>query len=345
MDNKQLAILSNPLNRILNLIEDQQIFFKDIHSILTIDLKKASIDNSKELKKQTVLLQDIKDLLKDQIQQKETSKSEKSSKIKMPSMIGGVGVGLAIVTMAAALVVAAGLFSIIPVVSPMQLLTALAIGALFVILTPIFVEISEALNGGGLMKRLIGRVSGVGTGKIESTSAVAMAMITMAAGVTATSLIFQLIQPISFAQFATAALIGLALVPIAYAYSIVLSSLEKANVQLNASGVKKLGMSIVALGIMAAGIALVATIWNSFMPDNFIKLPDIEWILKASILMLVFSYSFSTIAKAVKGMTIKDMIFTGLALPLLAGGIAAVAFMFSYLDQVGAYVAPPVEYA
>lgn len=407
MDNKQLAILSNPLNRILNLIEDQQIFFKDIHSILKIDLKKASIDNSKELKKQTVLLQDIKDLLKDQIQQKETSKSEKSSKIKMPSMMGGVGVGLAIVTMAAALVVAAGLFSIIPVVSPIQLLTALAIGAIFVILTPIFVDISKSLNkiklsngkqpsGNGIkdMWQIMGAslVTMVGisaavamsswalqmimpitmekagtailisvmmfglsisfiniinafrNGKIKpdangvkTIGMVGIAMVSLSVAVALSSWALQMIIPVDPEKLYTAFLIGITMIPISFAFALIVKSLKKTT------NLKQIALAAAAIPLIAVGLSLAAHVFNYMLPDTY-KAPPTEWILLAGFTVAVFALSFYLTAKAVQGLDFKQLVFAAGAIPLIAIAVVGVALIFSYLDNVGAYITPPIDW-
>ena len=90
-----MKILLAPLTKIANLIEDQKEMVKEVHAFLTVDLKKVTVDNSKELKKQTILLTDIRDLLKEQIKQKQSEQSGKAPKIKLPGIIGGIGVGLA----------------------------------------------------------------------------------------------------------------------------------------------------------------------------------------------------------------------------------------------------------
>lgn len=339
-----------PLQKIALLTEHQTEKLAEMHAVLTIDLKKASIDNAKELKKQTTLLTDIRDLIKQQIQQKEDQKSGGGSggKIKMPSIMGAVGVGFAIVTMAAAIVAAAGIFSVMPQVAASQLLTALAIGAVFIILAPVFVDISEALRGGGLVSRIIGRKMGVSTGSIKDmlrdTGGTALAMIGMALGLTATSWIFMAIKPISFAQFATATLIGLAFIPISFAFVLIVKGLQRAKIGMDKEGFKKLGMVTISMAAIALGLATVAHIWNLTMPKNFIALPDVTWILKAGLIIWIFSAGFSKILKAVKGASLKDMSFATLALPLLAISLVGVAWIFQYFSEVSDWVTPPLEW-
>lgn len=343
-----MQILLAPLIRLVKITEDQNVLVNEMHSVLTVDLKKASVDNAKELKTQTALLTDIRDLIKEQIKQKEEQKSGSSTKIKMPGILGAVGIGFAIVTMAAALVAAAGIFSMMPAVSPMQMLTAIAIGALFIILTPMFVEISKSLRGGGLVNRIIGKMQGVGGGTIKDmlkqTGGTALAMIAMAIGVTGTSVIFQFIQPITMAQFVTAALIGIAFIPLSIAFRQIILGLKKAGIGMDAKGFKKLGMATLSMAAIALGLAIVARIWNATMPDNFVKLPDFGWILKAGLIIFIFSAGFSKILKTIKGASIKDMIFATLALPLLAISLVGVAFIFQHFNQVGEFISPPVEW-
>ena len=345
-----MQILLAPLVRLTKLMEDQNVMVKDMHAILTVDLKKASVDNAKELKKQTTLLTDIRELIKQQIQQKEDQKSSGGSggKIKMPSILGAVGAGFAIVTMAAALVAAAGIFSIMPQVSAAQILTAIAIGAVFIILTPMFVDISEALKGGGMINRIIGKKMGVSTGSIKDmlrdTGGTALAMIAMSLGIAATSWIFTAIKPITLAQFATATLIGIAFIPISFAFGQIVKGLQRAKIGMDKEGFKRLGMVTLSMAAIALGLATVAHIWNLTMPKNFIALPDVTWILKAGLIIWIFSAGFSKILKAVKGASLKDMLFATAALPLLAISLVGVAWIFQYFSEVSEWVAPPVEW-
>jgi hypothetical protein len=343
-----MKILLAPLTKIANLIEDQKEMVKEVHAFLTVDLKKVTVDNSKELKKQTILLTDIRDLLKEQIKQKQSEQSGKAPKIKLPGIIGGIGVGLAIVTMAAALVAAAGIFTLMPSVSASQILTALAIGAVFVILTPMFVDIQESLRGGGVISRLIGRAGGVGVGStkemLKGTGGVALAMISMALGVMASSFILSAIKPITFTQFATATLIGFAFIPLSFAFAQIIKGLQRARVGMDAKGFKRLGMVTLSMTAMALGIAMVARIWNFTMPDEFVKLPSLGWTLKAGLLIWIFSAGFSKILKTIKGVSVKDMVFATLALPLLAISLVGVAWIFQYFSEVSQWVAPPIEW-
>ena len=89
---KDTALLLNPLQRIAAVAEANSTFVSQIHAVLTVDLKKAAVETHKELKKQTAILGDIRELIK------ELKDKEKGGKggVKMPSMAGAVAGGFVI---------------------------------------------------------------------------------------------------------------------------------------------------------------------------------------------------------------------------------------------------------
>ena len=80
---------------------------------------------------------DIKGLLKEQSKDK-GSKAGGGGGFKMPSAMQALGAGLVIVSIAAGLVAAAGIFMLMPAINPMQLVSALLIAAVFLALAPVF---------------------------------------------------------------------------------------------------------------------------------------------------------------------------------------------------------------
>lgn len=410
-----MKLLIAPLVKLGNLIEEEKKTIDEIHTVLKVDLKKASTETHKELKQHTVLLGEIRDLLKQQNAQK-GEKSSGGPKIKLPGVMSGIGAGLAIITMAAALVAAAGIFSLMPSVSPAQLLTAIAIGAVFVILAPIFTSISESLRGGGLYERVVGKVVGASSGitgtkeLLENVGGTGLAMVSMAIGVTAAAAIFKLMTQPSVAQIATAFLIGIAMIPIAISFANFYLAMTKRGIGLNKKGLKVIGFTTLAmvsaalaivgvakifellpatqnapdvgwtlktgfalfvftipfvkimkvikgrslkditfaalaLPVLAAAIAGIAFLTSKFGGDiTYENAPPVEWVLKVGLALFVFSLPFMMAMKAIKGAKIKDVIFGALALPLLAGAIFGVAWIFNYLSEVGSYNAPPVEW-
>ena len=124
---KDTALLLNPLQRIAAVAEANSNLVSQMHAVLTVDLKKAAIETHKELKKQTAILGDIRELIKVSIDEKKGAKGG----VKMPSMLGAISGGFAIVVMAGALVMASGLLGIMATPSAGQLITAIAIGFVF----------------------------------------------------------------------------------------------------------------------------------------------------------------------------------------------------------------------
>jgi len=342
-----MKILLAPLQRLANLIEEQNKQISEINSVLTVDLVKVSTTTSKELKIHTGLLTDIKGLLKEQIKATSNANSnEGSTKLKMPSMFATASGAFAVVAMAGAIVAASGLLQLVRPISADQLITSLAIGGLFVVIAPIFSDISESLNGGGLLTRLIGKSKGLTMrNPMKMAGNVSLAMIGMAAGIMGSSFLLSLVRPISMSQAASAILIGIMFIPLGFAFGAIIRGLAKANITMNAKGLLKLAAGTAAMVAIAAGIALVATVFNKLMPDNFSALPPLKWILKAGILLFIFSFSFKKITRAVKGLSLKEMIFASIAMPIMAAGVVGIAFAFQLLEKVKSFRAPDLDWA
>lgn len=341
-----MKILLAPLQRLGNLIEHQNETIDKIHSILSVDLKKVANESHKELKQHTVLLGEIRDLLK---QQKEArTENTNTPKVKLPGLMSGIGAGLAIVTMAAALVAAAGIFSVMPNVNPASLLTAIAIGATFVILSPVFVEISESLRGGGMFERVTGKIAGVdGAGingikdVMQNVGGTGLAMISMAIAVTATSAVFMLMQQPTMSQIGTALLVGLAMIPISFAFAKFYLAMQRRGIGLNKNGLSAIGFTATAMALSALAIVGVAHAFQ-LLPDN-LNAPDIGWSLKTGLALFVFSMPFVKVMNVIKGRSLKDITFAALALPVLAGAIAGIALLTSKFGSNLIYEnAPPV---
>ncbi len=337
---KQLSILASPLQRIAEASEASASILMQINAVV-ISLSTYAIDTVKELKKQTDVLLDIKGLLKQQADQKEGG-SGGGGKTKMPGIMGAAKTGVAIVIMAGALVAASGILGYMQPVSAIQILTALALGVLFVMLVPMFVKISEAFKGPGLTDRIIGKVSGVGNGDTPSMSkllaGVGLAMVIMAAGTTAASYILSMVKPISFAQFATAALIGIAFIFLSLSFGMITRSLTKSGLTADKKGLMTLGMvslSMVAIAIGVVGVAYAFML----MPSNPVA-PDLGWTLRAGLAIGLFAIGFSFILKAIKRASLKDIIFASVAIPLMAVSILGVALIFGMLGDVSTWVAP-----
>lgn len=407
--------LLNPLLKLSQIAEEDSRKLSSIES-LTINVKNIAQETSIEIKKQTSVLTEIRDLIKDQVKsvQKDNKLEEVSSRNGLkPLNIKETGMmAFMVVGMTAAVVGAAGILSIIPVVSPAKLLTAIAVTAALGLMTGIFTKISENLTSNSALKnedgsirdtnpkgifslikgtllslvgmsaaiavssyafQLIMPVSGV---KLLTALGIAATLylispvfvkvtevlsnlkekgffkdinpknmltqiggtlgviIGMSATLALSSLILNLIVPVSPTKLLTAALIGIALIPISFAYSLILKSIRKVST-------KEAVLASVSIPLIALGIAGAAHIFNEFLPDTF-KTPPPIWSLTVGLAMLAFSFSFSMIMKSIKGANLKEIAFTAIATAALSIAIVGVAHIFNYLP--GDYIAPPVEW-
>jgi len=338
-----MKILLTPLQKLGTLLETNNVKLTEIEATLTTNLRLATLQGL-ELRKQTKLLTDIKGLLSSQGKFKSKKDKKKSGGgLKMPTMKDGAGTAVAIVAMAAGILAAVGLFSLMPTLAPGQILSALAVAGLFLILTPIFLKITEALAKGP--KSMMGNTpSGGVMDALKKVGGTGLAMIGMAASITLASWILQLVIPVSPAAFFSALLIGVAFIPLSIAFGSILNALTKAGVKMDKSGIAKIAMAGLAMVAIGLGIALVAKVFAYAMPSTF-NAPPLEWTLKAGLAILIFAGTFAMIGKVANEIGLGGLVLTGLAMALIAGGIIGVAKVFQYLEKVKAYVAPPLKWA
>ena len=341
-NNKQVTLLTNPLNKIQAATEATAAILMELSTVI-VGFNTYSVDTIKELKKQTDVLLDIKSLLKEQARQ---GSGGSGGKTKMPSIMGAAKTGVAIVIMAGALVAASGILGYMQPVTAIQMLTALAVGYLFVLLVPVFVKISEAFKGPRLTERIVGKVTGVGArsqprmGKM--LAGVGLAMVIMAAGTAASSHILALVKPITLAQFATAALIGISFVFLAISFGQITKTLRRNRISADRKGIMRLGMVSASMVAIALGVVGVAYAFM-LMPSNP-PAPDLGWTFRAAAAIGLFAIGFNFIMKAIKRASLKDIIFGALAIPAMALAIVGVAFIFGMLGDVSNWVAPPATW-
>ena len=310
----------------------------EIKSYLTVDVKKASEQTYEELKTHTALLTDIKELLKTAM--KDRGDGGKAPKVKMPGLISGIGAGLAIVAMAAALVAAAGIFGIMPNVKPSQLLTAIAIGGVFVLLAPVFGEILRTLSGGGIMRMLVsggmdGLKGGIGgfanpMSMLKTAGVAVAAMVGMSAAIALSSAFLSLVVVPSLAQLGTAVLIGLAMIPASFAFSQVVRGLQD-GIGLNKRGMQDIGLAALALVAIAGSIVAVAYVFQ-LLPTNQAA-PDLGFTLRAGAAIALFAFGYSKILEHIKNTSVKDIAFAALAIPFIALAIVGVANVFKLMPD------------
>lgn len=343
-----MKVLIAPLVKIGNLIEEEKKTIDEIHTVLKVDLKKASTETHKELKQHTVLLGEIRDLLKQQNTQK--SESSKGPNVKLPGLIQGIGAGFAIVTMAAALVAAAGIFSVMPTVAPVQLLTALAVGGIMLILAPVFVEISNSFERSAarlLLDKVTGNKMGDASlrGMMQTMGSVGLAVIGMAITTVVAANLFQLLpNGLSGAQYVAALATAVVLIPLSAATSLIIIGLRRSKLKLNKSGLQQIAVLPLIISAMALGIVGAAYAFR-LLPSEYATLPDIGWVIKASLILFSFSFAFAKIAKAIKKLKAKDLLMIALAMPVIALGILLTAKVFTMMPGEDDFNSPPLLWA
>lgn len=342
--------LFSPLDKLSAVSEAEFLLTQDIHKVLTVDLKGAANDMSSELSKQTSILKDIKSLIKDQISESKKNNNSNSNRDQQVASSSGFqpmsmkDTGLTavmIVGVAAALVSAAGIFMFMPVLNPLQLLSALAVAATIALVAPVFVKIADVL---GKNQGLISASYGGFTGSKPDTSnmfsimgATLLTMVGISVSLVISGAILSLMPVISGQQFLTALAIGLIMIPSAYAFVLFAKTIKD-----NQLAPKDMGMVVLSFLGVAAGIVGTALIFQ-MLPDKY-KAPDLLWSLQVGFVVALFSVSFYLIMQAVKGASIKEITFGALAIGAIALGIVGLSYAFQYLPD-GKYKAPDMTWS
>jgi len=330
---KQLSIILNPLERIARATEVIQDEIVEANIVLSVNLKAAAKETYKELQRHTSLLTEIRDLLR-----KGNSDGGGGGKLKMPSIIGAARGAFAIVVMAGALVAASGILQGMGTISPTQFATAIAIGALFTVLTPVFIAIVEVfyrstgriivdkLTGGG------GKKGGI-TGMLTHVGGAVLSMLGMAIAITASSYILGAIGSVSPGQFGTAFAVAVVMIPLSLAIGGFIVGMRRAGIKMDKKSLGRLALLPVAMTLAALGLAGVAHVFNVAMPDNFSKIPPLLWTISVSLMLFAFSFAFTAILKGMKGRKLWEIALAGLALPIVALAIVGTAHILQWLPD------------
>jgi len=321
MNTKLFGLLLSPLSRLEAIAVDSNEKLTSIE-LLTMDVKNIQSDTATELKKQTTILGDIKKLI------------EESSKDKEKEMAKGAGfkplsikeTGLAafmIVGISAAIVASALIFSFIPKVTPMQMLTAALIAVTFVAVAPAFVKIAEVLS------KMKGETSasykGIGMSKVDSSGIMPLvagsliAMVGISAAIAISSLILQFVMPVHPIKLLTALLIGAAMIGASYAFSKVIENMKD-------MGMKEILMATGSLVLISGAIVLASIIMlGTAIPSPMQMLS----FLLVGVIMIPATYAFSLLLKNMKGMGVKEILLAAASMILIAGAIVVVGHIFT----------------
>lgn len=234
------------------------------------------------------------------------------------SMIGGALISM--VGMAVAVTMSSWIMQLIAPISMAQAGTAFFIGLAMVGMAYGYAQVVKALAK--VKDKRTGRVN---TGDLFSmVGGALLSMVGMAAAVTMSSWIMQMIVPVSIDKLATAFAIGIVMIGAAFAYSLIAKATKRLKI-------KDLLMAAAAIPLIAIGLTAAAWIFT-FLPDTF-KAPPVEWVLKSGLALVVFGLAFVAMAYTVAKLPLKDMLMGIVGMAAVAVGILAVAWIFSILPD------------
>ena len=291
-------------------MEEQIEETKSLQSVISIDLKKSSKDQLSELKTQTGLLEDIKSILRQQqFASLAQSKGPKTGilggiKSKLPSFKGAKTVAVAVGLFAGAILASTVFFALMPKLSAVTLLTAVAVAGIMTYVVPKFMELTKLYR--------------FKTKNIVRAAAI-LPLISMA--ILASSLPLVLMPTLSLGSLVTAFVVGAAL-------SIFTPSFIKLVHNLKGVKLKDQINAVKAMAIMAGGIVAVSLIFALLGAVSGWAAPPLMWTLQAGLAMFIFSAAFVNIANSLKKSSTKDLLLASTALPLLALTIVGVAYIF-----------------
>ena len=234
--------------------------------------------------------------------------------------LAGAGL-LSLLGMAFVITVSSWVFSLIMPLSMPQALTAILISLTMVGLALSIGKILVALKDAKIKPNAKG---------VKNVLMAGMAMVVGVIALVAASAALQLLQPITMQQFIGMLAIGIGLIPLAFSFGMIIKALGDAGV----SGMKGVGLVMIAgLAMIAIGGAILGISYVfQLLPDTY-KAPPLLWSLIVGLSMVAFAWSFSTIMKAVKGASLKEIAFGTIATVLVAVAILGAAYVFTLFPE------------
>ena len=315
-----MKILLNPLQRLANLLETNNVILERIELRLDSTYK-VSLLNIIESRKHTSLLKDIKGLLSSQGKLSVASKPDKKGKDikgKMPSFKGAKDVAIAIGLFAGAVLASAIFFALMPDVSLRSLVTSLAIAGIMTLIVPKFMELTKLYRF-----------------KIKNIVKAAAIMPIISMGLLAAAIPLMLMPSVGAGALFTAIIIGIGL-------GLFIPSFIKLIHATKGIKIKDMLMASGAMAAIAVGIVGVALIFKGLAMVGAFEAPPLLWTLQAGLAILLFAGTFKMIAKTVNGIKPLSLLLTGVAMAMIAAGIIGVAIIFQALSMIGAFEAPPL---
>lgn len=234
---------------------------------------------------------------------------------------------LVIIAGMVALVAASYILMLIGQPSGMQFLVALGVSVIMLVLAFALAKIISTLTDNGVKADLNG---------VKTMGMAMLLIVTGMLSLVAASYILQLINTdLTMKHFLVAIMVGLTLIPVAFAMGMLIKALSNAGIAGGMEGVKM--VLLAGLAIVAMAGAIVGAAWLFLaLPDPAElekKTPPLMWMVVVGLGMLAFALSYSLVLKAMKGATIKEMLLAGAAIVLMALAILGVAWLFTQLPS------------
>lgn len=253
----------------------------------------------------------------------------KKNKVKA-DLDGVKQIGMAMLVIIAgmvALVAASYILMLIGQPSGMQFLAALGVSIIMLVLAFALAEIISTLVENGVKADLNG---------VKTMGMAMLLIVTGMVSLVAASYILQMINTdLTMQHFLVAIMVGLTLIPVAFAMGMLIKALSKAGIAGGMEGVKM--VLLAGLAIVAMAGAIVGAAWLFLaLPDPAeleAKTPPLMWMVVVGLGMLAFALSYSLVLKAMKGATIKEMLLAGAAIVLMALAILGIAWLFTQLPS------------
>jgi hypothetical protein len=217
-------------------------------------------------------------------------------------------INLMLVTMSIALLASSVILNQMPDLSPKQLITAIALG------------ITMGIVSWGLLK-------GIGSFDPKNMWMIAIIPVlipAVAGGILLAALIFTKLPALSFSQLLTAIFVGVALIPISFAFSLMAKGLKGADW-------KSVLFTSLAVPVMASTIVGASYLFQKMQDVTFNQMLSGVFV---GIALIPIAFAFALVAKGLKGADWKTMLFTSLAIPVIAGALVAASVILQGLQPV-----------
>lgn len=253
----------------------------------------------------------------------------KKNKVKA-DLDGVKQIGMAMLVIIAgmvALVAASYILMLIGQPSGMQFLVALGVSIIMLVLAFALAKIISTLTENGVNADLNG---------VKTMGMAMLLIVTGMISLVAASYILQMINTdLTMKHFLVAIMVGLTLIPVAFAMGMLIKALSNAGIGGGMEGVKMVVLAGLAIVAMAGAIVGAAWLFLA-LPDPAeleAKTPPLMWMVVVGLGMLAFALSYSLVLKAMKGATIKEMLLAGAAIVLMALAILGIAWLFTQLPS------------